>query len=94
MFFHDYACGVNWDGLAYCEASNVPTTVDTSGTYRGMFQFDVPTWRSVGGTGDPAKAGPAEQLRRAKLLYLDRGLQPWACAHAGLWPADRAIPGR
>ena len=48
----------------------------------GLFQFDLPTWASVGGSGNPVDASPQEQLMRAKLLYQSRGLGPWACAYA------------
>jgi hypothetical protein len=48
----------------------------------GLFQFDLPTWGTVGGSGNPVDASPQEQLMRAKLLYQQRGLEPWACAYA------------
>ncbi len=86
VFFHDFTYGVNWDGLATCESTNVPTAVNANPsagypTY-GLFQFDLPTWASVGGSGNPVDASPQEQLMRAKLLYQSRGLGPWACAYA------------
>lgn len=49
----------------------------TNGIYRGAYQFDQQTWESVGGTGDPVDASPAEQDHRAALLYQSRGGQPW-----------------
>ncbi len=52
----------------------------TNGIYRGAYQFDARTWQSVGGSGDPAAASPAEQDRRAALLYQQRGGQPWPLA--------------
>lgn len=48
-----------------------------NGPYRGAYQFDRPTWESVGGSGDPAEADREEQDNRAALLYLRRGLNPW-----------------
>lgn len=39
--------------------------------------FDLQTWRSVGGSGDPIGAPEAEQDRRAATLYAQRGGQPW-----------------
>lgn len=51
--------------------------VNPSGTYRGAYQFDQRTWEAVGGSGDPAAASPAEQDRRAAILYQQRGGQPW-----------------
>lgn len=89
VFFHDTEFGVNWDGLAYCESTNNPKAVNNPAgflsTY-GLFQFDLPTWQSVGGSGNPGDAGPAEQLKRAKLLYQQRGLEPWLCGYAASGP--------
>ncbi len=89
VFFHDTEFGVNWDGLAYCESTNNPKAVNNPAgflsTY-GLFQFDLPTWQSVGGSGHPGDAGPEEQLPRAKLLYQQRGLEPWLCGYAASGP--------
>lgn len=60
-----------------CESGGDPTAVSPGGTYRGLYQFDYSTWESVGGTGDPAAATPAEQHYRAWLLYQQRGSAPW-----------------
>lgn len=68
---------LNWRALAYCEATGNPRAVDPSGTYFGLYQFDLGTWRSVGGRGNPADASPAEQTFRAELLYAQRGVAPW-----------------
>jgi uncharacterized protein YabE (DUF348 family) len=86
VYTHDHTYGVNWDGLAMCESTHNPRAINANPsaglpTY-GLFQFDLPTWRSVGGTGNPIDASPAEQLLRAKMLYQKRGLSPWACAYA------------
>lgn len=89
VFFHDTEFGVNWDGLAYCESTNNPKAVNNPAGYLstyGLFQFDLPTWGTVGGTGNPLDASPEEQLMRAKLLYQSRGLEPWLCAYAASGP--------
>jgi peptidoglycan hydrolase CwlO-like protein len=65
------------DKIAQCESGGDPTAVSSSGTYRGKYQFDPQTWRSVGGSGDPAAAPEAEQDRRAAILYSQRGSAPW-----------------
>lgn len=83
VFTNDHTFGVNWDGLAFCESTHNPKAVNANPsaglpTY-GMFQFDIPTWESVGGSGNPMDASPSEQLMRAKKLYQSRGLEPWAC---------------
>ena len=60
-----------------CESGGNYSIVSRSGRYRGAYQFDIPTWRSVGGSGDPAAASPAEQDYRALLLLRARGTRPW-----------------
>lgn len=67
--------GLNWAALAQCESSGNPRAV--SGPYQGLFQFDQGTWASVGGSGQPMNASPAEQQYRAQLLYQQRGRAPW-----------------
>jgi len=86
VFTNDTTFGVNWDGLANCESTHNPKAVNANPsaglpTY-GLFQFDIPTWATVGGSGNPMDASPQEQLMRAKLLYQQRGLEPWACRDA------------
>lgn len=68
---------LRWDLLAHCESTNNPRAISPSGKYRGLYQFDLRTWRSVGGTGDPINASRAEQTYRAQLLYQARGRSPW-----------------
>lgn len=65
------------DSIASCESGGDPTAVDPSGTYRGKYQFDLQTWASVGGSGDPAAAPEAEQDYRAALLMSRAGSSPW-----------------
>ncbi|MFI9203433.1 ubiquitin-like domain-containing protein [Streptomyces sp. NPDC053048] len=71
------ADGLNWSGLAQCEAGGRSHAVDPSGTYGGLYQFDVRTWHSLGGSGRPQDASAAEQTYRAKKLYVSRGASPW-----------------
>jgi hypothetical protein len=66
-----------WEALRFCESSHDYTNISPSGAYRGAYQFDLETWETVGGTGDPAAAPPAEQDARARELYARRGDQPW-----------------
>lgn len=65
------------DAIASCESGGDPTAVDSSGTYYGLYQFDLGTWASVGGSGSPAAASPEEQSYRASLLYSRAGSSPW-----------------
>jgi peptidoglycan hydrolase CwlO-like protein len=63
--------------IRQCESGGNYSIVSSSGRYRGAYQFDASTWRSVGGAGDPAAAAPAEQDYRALLLLRQRGTRPW-----------------
>ncbi|MDO9353270.1 MAG: transglycosylase family protein [Solirubrobacteraceae bacterium] len=65
------------DAIGQCESQGDPTVVSSSGLYRGKYQFDRATWKSVGGTGDPAAATEAEQDQRAAILLRQRGTAPW-----------------
>ncbi len=67
----------NLQAIASCESGGDPSAVDASGTYRGKYQFDMQTWQSVGGSGDPAAAPEAEQDARAAQLIAQRGSSPW-----------------
>lgn len=67
---------LNWGALAQCESGGNPAAVNPAGYY-GLYQFDLSTWASVGGAGNPTDASPAEQLYRAQLLYGSRGAAPW-----------------
>lgn len=66
-----------WANLRWCESSGNYQVTNFSGKYRGAYQFDQATWESVGGVGDPAAAGTAEQDKRAAILYATRGSSPW-----------------
>lgn len=67
-----------WSKLAFCESGGRPNTNTGNGFY-GMYQFTLPTWRAVGGTGLPSEASAEEQTKRAKILQARSG---W-----GQWPA-------
>jgi peptidoglycan hydrolase-like protein with peptidoglycan-binding domain len=68
-----------WLQLRICESSN-RYDIDTGNGYFGAYQFSLSTWVSVGGTGKPSDAKPAEQDYRALMLYRKRGWSPWTCA--------------
>jgi hypothetical protein len=65
------------DQIASCESGGDATAVSADGAYHGKYQFDLGTWASVGGSGDPAAAPAAEQDYRAALLYARGGPSPW-----------------
>jgi hypothetical protein len=64
--------------IAQCESGGNPRAVNPNGHY-GKYQFDLQTWQSVGGSGNPVNASEAEQDKRAAILYSQRGGQPWEC---------------
>lgn len=66
-----------WDALRNCESGGNYRAVSPSGLYRGAYQFDLGTWATVGGSGDPAVAPPEEQDHRAQVLWSQRGASPW-----------------
>ena len=63
--------------IAACESGGDPTAVSADGLYRGKYQFSRPTWRAMGGTGDPAAAPESVQDRLAAKLYAQQGSAPW-----------------
>jgi predicted ribosomally synthesized peptide with SipW-like signal peptide len=71
------ADGLNWAALANCESGGRADAVSSNGRYHGLYQFSVPTWQSVGGSGLPSEAAPDEQTHRAQLLYNKAGRGQW-----------------
>ncbi|MGH3744490.1 MAG: ubiquitin-like domain-containing protein [Mycobacteriales bacterium] len=69
--------GLNWGALADCESGGDPTLVSGNGEYYGLYQFSLSTWHSVGGSGKPTAASPAEQTHRAQILYGRSGRSAW-----------------
>jgi resuscitation-promoting factor RpfB len=76
------ADGLNWAALAQCESGGNPRSVSSDGRFRGLYQFTMGTWQSVGGSGDPIDASSNEQTYRAQILYREDGDSPWpTCGH-------------
>ncbi|MGO2750025.1 MAG: transglycosylase family protein [Pseudoclavibacter sp.] len=64
--------------IAQCESGGNPS-INTGNGYYGMYQFSLPTWQSVGGTGLPSDASLEEQTMRAKMLQAKAGWGQWSC---------------
>lgn len=62
--------------IRQCESGGNYAT-NTGNGFFGAYQFTQSTWGSVGGSGNPAAASPAEQDRRAAMLYAREGAAPW-----------------
>ena len=70
-----------WYKIAKCESEFNPKAVNRQNNkYFGLFQFGIPTWQGVGGSGNPADASPQEQFQRAKVLQERYGWSQWECA--------------
>jgi uncharacterized protein YabE (DUF348 family) len=71
-----------WNKIAKCESGG-RWHINTGNGYYGGLQFNLGTWRSVGGrdfASKPHKATKAEQITVANRLYKKRGTRPWGCA--------------
>jgi hypothetical protein len=69
--------------IAQCESGGNPQAVSADGRYHGKYQFDLPTWRAMGGSGNPAAAPESVQDQLAVKLYRQRGTAPWGrCSNA------------
>ena len=69
------------ESIAECESHGDPEAIGGGGAYRGKYQFDTGTWKSIGGEGDPVKAPEREQDLRAAMLLKRSGESAWpACA--------------
>jgi hypothetical protein len=71
------AAGPAWEKLRFCESGGNYAIADSSGMFRGAYQFAISTWYGMGGNGDAADAPPSEQDYRAQLLYDLLGAKPW-----------------
>jgi osmoprotectant transport system substrate-binding protein len=74
----------NWPALAQCESGGNPTIISSNGLYHGLYQFSVPTWQAVGGSGAASSASPDEQTYRAQILYDRAGPGQWPVCGANL----------
>ncbi|OZD64021.1 transglycosylase family protein [Rhodococcus sp. 06-1460-1B] len=66
----------NWDGVAQCESGG-NWSINTGNGYYGGLQFSQSTWTANGGTGSPANASKAEQIRVAENTLQSQGPGAW-----------------
>jgi hypothetical protein len=67
-----FACIRHYETLGH---KNPYTTIGKN--RYGAYQFSLSTWKSVGGSGNPANASPGEQDKRADLLQKKAGWKQW-----------------
>lgn len=72
------------DQIAQCESGGNIAIESRDGRYFGKYQFSIPTWEAMGGTGSPAEAPEATQDALAYKLYQERGTAPWPACSAKL----------
>lgn len=81
-----------WDRIADCEASG-NWHINTGNGYYGGLQFSMSTWRAHGGSGSPASASKATQIKIAERVLDSQGWGAWpACsAKLGLHGGDAPV---
>jgi LysM repeat protein len=76
----DAAPTKTWDRVAQCESSG-DWHIDTGNGYYGGLQFSMGTWRAHGGSGSPARASKATQIKVAEKVLHSQGWSAWpACS--------------
>ncbi|WP_182346320.1 transglycosylase family protein [Tomitella gaofuii] len=70
------ASAADWSGVAQCESGGNWSTNTGNGYYGGL-QFSPSTWAANGGTGSPANASKAEQIRVAENVLQTQGPGAW-----------------
>ncbi|MCM3511142.1 LysM peptidoglycan-binding domain-containing protein [Rothia sp. P100] len=72
-----------WDALAQCESGG-NWSINTGNGYYGGLQFSQSSWNAAGGSGSPAGASKAEQIRVAENLLQMQGWGAWPSCTAQL----------
>jgi nucleoid-associated protein YgaU len=70
------ASGSTWDAVAQCESGG-NWHINTGNGYYGGLQFSLGTWRSHGGSGNPAAASRGTQIAVAERVLADQGPGAW-----------------
>ncbi|MGC5616418.1 transglycosylase family protein [Georgenia sp. Z1491] len=80
-----------WDALAECESGG-DWSINTGNGYYGGLQFLQSTWEANGGTGNPADASRAEQIRVAENVLATQGWGAWPACSAQIGATGEAEP--
>ncbi|HWH27712.1 MAG TPA: transglycosylase family protein [Mycobacteriales bacterium] len=73
---HDRSFPTMLAQLRQCESGG-NYSINTGNGYYGAYQFNLSTWRGVGGSGYPHQNPPSVQDEMATRLYESRGWSPW-----------------
>lgn len=85
------ARAVNWDAVAQCESGG-DWSINTGNGYFGGLQFLPTTWTANGGTGSPARASRAEQIKVAENVLRTQGIRAWPVCGALAHTPTNASP--
>jgi len=80
-----------WDQLAECESGG-DWGINTGNGYSGGLQFQQSTWESHGGSGSPADASRAEQIRVAENVLDSQGWGAWPSCSQQTGASGQAEP--
>ena len=70
--------GSSFEACVIARESSGNAQVMNSSSHYGLYQFDLSTWESGGGSAASfGHASPAEQQRVFNAVYAARGVQPW-----------------
>ena len=81
------ASASQWDAVAQCESGG-NYAINTGNGFYGGLQFTLSTWQAFGGTGNPAAASKAEQIRVAENVLAGQGKGAWPVCGVGLGAAS------
>lgn len=81
------ATEAQWDAVAQCESGG-DWSINTGNGFSGGLQFTASTWAANGGTGNPANASRAEQVRVAENVLATQGKGAWPVCGVGLGAAS------
>lgn len=81
------ATEAQWDAVAQCESGG-DWSINTGNGFSGGLQFTASTWAANGGTGNPANASKAEQVRVAENVLATQGKGAWPVCGVGLGAAS------
>ena len=73
---HRVVQNVDWDAIAACESGG-NWGISTGNGFAGGLQFTQSTWEANGGSGSPAGASRAEQIRVAENVLRTQGIGAW-----------------